>query len=662
MPEDDSALSLTDRYEILTLLGQGGTSLVYKAKDKSLDRFVAIKTLTVKSLSEQQYITFQQEARTLSNLKHGSIMEILDFGMTKSGKPYMVLEYIEGVSLAKHIESLGPLPIEIALPVFSDLCEGLTHAHSKNILHRDIKPSNIILINEGNNYHPKIIDFGLAVLATGEGQTNQPENFAGSPPYMSPEQIANQELDKRSDLYSLGCTLYEALVGVVPYSGASAFETMNMHISTPIPALPPLIENEILQANLQSIVSRLLAKERDLRIQSVPALRGELDDLQARIKDTAKAKKKSDAEQATLAATAAQPTIKFEEKPRSYFKYLGISSVILSLILLVIVYVYETQHAHFQENDTSNKDESKKTVQTISKVQTRHKAMETHVAQSPGKNTTQMLAQDISGNSDLIAVRNTTENRAKAPNLKTLPKNEFDFDLSVTDLSKSNLSELAVYPKLRNLNVSNCNLQAEQIKQIITIKNIEKLNIRINPKIASADFSQLKALKHLISLSVEACALQSKSVIQISELKGLQELNLEHNYPLTVEVVDRLATMPHLKKLFVSNSIRDKEVIRRLGKIKNLESLYVEKTNLEDEDFAYLLEQLPNLKKISANFTDITLKSIKLAVRAPKLKLLLCSGCKELTNDVNMDAIDTYNKTQSKVKIITQPFADEVVD
>ncbi|MBP7861556.1 protein kinase [bacterium] len=661
MPEDDSALSLTDRYEILTLLGQGGTSLVYKAKDKSLDRFVAIKTLTVKSLSEQQYVTFQQEARALSNLKHPSIMEILDFGMTKSGKPYMVLEYIEGVSLAKHIESLGPLPIEIALPVFSNLCEGLSHAHSKNILHRDIKPSNIILINEGNNYHPKIIDFGLAVLDIGEGHTNQPDNFAGSPPYMSPEQIANQELDKRSDIYSLGCTLYEALVGVVPYSGASAFETMNMHISSPIPALPPLIENEVLQAHLQGIVSRLLAKERDLRIQSVPAVKGELDDLNARIKDTAKAKKQSEAEEA-LAFTAAQPTIKFEEKPKSYFKFLAISSVVLSLILLIVVYVYETQHARFQENDISNEDESTTTVQNINKVQTRQKAIETYVAQSPGKNTTQKLAQDISGNSDLIAVRNNTENRAKAPNLKTLPKNEFDFDLSVTDLSKSNLTDLAAYPKLRNLNVSNCNLGPEQIKQITAIKNLEKLNIRINPKIAGADFSQLKALKKLISLSVEACALQPKAVIQLSELKGLQELNLEHNYPLTVEAVDHLAKMPKLKKLFLSNSVPDKEVIRRLGKIKNLESLYIEKTNLKDDDFAYLLEQLPNLKKISANFTDITLKSIKLAVRAPKLKILLCSGCKELGNEVNMEAIETYNKTQSKVKIINQPFSDEVVD
>lgn len=662
MTEDDSALSLTDRYEILTLLGQGGTSLVYKAKDKSLDRFVAIKTLTVKSLSEQQYVTFQQEARALSNLKHPSIMEILDFGMTKSGKPYMVLEFIEGVSLSKHIESLGPLPIEIALPVFSDLCDGLLHAHSKNILHRDIKPSNIILINEGNNYHPKIIDFGLAVLDTNERHTNQPENFAGSPPYMSPEQIANQELDKRSDLYSLGCTMYEALVGVVPYSGASAFETMNMHISAPIPALPPLIENEALQSNLQGIISRLLAKERDLRIQNVQALQAELEELQTRINETAKAKKKSDAQEAALAATSAQPIIKFEEKSKSYFKYLGISSGVLSLLLLVIVYVYETQHAHFQEHDTSNSDESQKAVQTLNKVQTRHKLIETSVSQSPGKNTTQVLSQDLSGNSDLIAVRNTTDNRAKAPDLKTLSKNEIDLDLSVTDLSKSNLSDLAAYPKLRNLNLSNCNLQPEQLKQIVAIKNLEKLNIRINPKLAKADFSQLKALKHLISLSVEACSLSPKSVIQISELKGLQELNLEHNIPLTIEAVDHLAALPKLKKLFVSNSVPDKEVIRRLGKIKNLESLYIDKTNLKDDDFAYLLEQLPNLKKVSANYTDITLKSIKLAVRAPKLKLLLCSGCKELANDINIDAIETYNRTQSRVRIITEPFSDEVVD
>jgi len=662
MTDDDSALSLTDRYEILTLLGQGGTSLVYKAKDKSLDRFVAIKTLTVKSLSEQQYITFQQEARALSNLKHPNIMEILDFGMTKSGKPYMVLEYIEGVSLAKHIESLGPLPVEIALPVFCDLCEGLLHAHSKNILHRDIKPSNIILVNEGNSYHPKIIDFGLAMLDTDESHAPTNENFAGSPPYMSPEQIANQELDKRSDLYSLGCTMYEALIGVVPYQGASAFETMNMHVSAPIPALPPLIENEILQANLQGIIGRLLAKERDLRFKSVGALQKEIEELQTQIKDTEIAKKKMETQQAAIDATAAVPVIKLEEKPKSYFKFLALSSVVLSLVLLIVVYVYESNHAHFQEHDTSNQDENTKTLQSIKKVQIRDKQIQNLISESPGKNTTQFLAKDISKNSDLIAMRNTTENRAKAPNLKALPKNELGFDLSVTDLSKSNLAELAAYPKLCYLNLSNCNIQTAQLNQIVLLKNIERLNIRINPELAKADFTKLKALKNMISLSVEACGLAPSKVIEISGLKQLEELNLEHNQPLTIEAVDHLASMPNLKKLFVSNSIKDTKVVRELGKIKKLESLYIEKINLKDDDFAYLLSQLPNLKKLSVNFTDITLKSVKLAVRAPKLKTLLCAGCKDLADDVNMDAIDTYNETQNRVRIITQPLTNEVVD
>jgi len=660
MTQDDSALSLTDRYEILTLLGQGGTSLVYKAKDKSLDRFVAIKTLTVKSLSEQQYVKFQQEARALSNLKHASIMDILDFGMTKSGKPYMVLEYIEGVSLAKHIETLGPLPLEIALPVFIDLCEGLAHAHSKNILHRDIKPSNIILVNQGNSYHPKIIDFGLAMLDAGDAPVSAGENFAGSPPYMSPEQISNQELDKRSDVYSLGCTFFEALIGVVPYQGSSAFETMNMHVSAPVPALPPLIENEILQASLQSILSRLLAKERDLRMQSVQALQKELEELQIRIKDNTKEKKQQENEKALKDATAAQPVLKMEQEPKSYFKYLGISSVILSTLLLIIVYVYETRHAHFQEHDTSNKDESKKTVQALEKVQNRVKNIDTYLAKNTGRNTTTNLAKDIAGNAELISIRNTTTNRAKAPDLNKLSKDEIDIDMSVTDLSKSNLALLSAYPKLRNLNLSNCNLQPAQLKQLATLKNLERLNLRINSNLSKANFNELKPLKHLISLSVEACDLPPGPVIEICQLKQLEELNLEHNLALPLEVIDHLSKMPKLKKLFVSNSIKDKNVMRALGKLKNLESLYIDRTNLNDEDFAYLLKQLPNLKKFSVTFTDITLKSIRLAARAPKLKILFCDGCKELSTDANMDAIETFNKTQNKVKIINQPFSNQV--
>lgn len=659
MPEDNSALSLTDRYEILTLLGQGGMSLVYKAKDKMLDRIVAIKTLTVKSLSEQQYVQFQQEARALSNLKHGCIMEILDFGMTKSGKPYMVLEYIEGTSLSKHLESLGPLPVEIALPIFSDLCQALSHAHQKGILHRDIKPSNIILIRSQSGYYPKIIDFGLASFDTEEtAKSSNQDNIAGSPPYMSPEQIANQELDKRSDLYSLGCTMYEALVGVVPYSGSSAFETMNMHISSPIPILPPLIENEILQAHLQGIITQLLAKEREERTQSVEALLVELEDLQTRLKELTNSMKKL-AQKEAMEATAQQTVFKLEEKPKSYFKYLGLSSVAICIILLGLVYFYETKHGAFQEKDVKLSSDF---TETAKKFNEKRDTIVQNATTKTGKNMTQNLAKDISRNMETILVRNTTTDRPAPPDLKKMPKEDFALDLSTTELSKSNLSDLANLPNLKMLNLSNSNIQPEQLKQIAALKKLQKLNIRINPELTRADFLQLLPLKNLNSLSVESCNLNSQSLIQISKLSQLAELSLEHNPGFNKDVIAALSKMPNLKTLFIGSTISDPEILKDTVKIKGLKTLWMDFTSINDDTFYYLISNLPNLEKISVSHSDITLKSIRASLRHPKLKKVICCACKELEKDGAAEALELLNRSQKKIQFIYEAYSREALE
>jgi WD40 repeat protein len=215
------------RYELLELIGEGGMGLVYLAQQKEpVRRQVALKIIKPGMDSKQVIARFEAELQTLAVLDHPNIAHVFDAGTTKAGRPYFVMEYVEGVSITKYCDE-QKLNIEERLELFREVCEGVHHAHQKGIIHRDIKPSNILVSNHGDKAVPKIIDFGIAKAIT---QPLTEETFfthegqlLGTPEYMSPEQVdlATQDIDTRSDIYSLGVLLYELLAGALPFDRES---------------------------------------------------------------------------------------------------------------------------------------------------------------------------------------------------------------------------------------------------------------------------------------------------------------------------------------------------------------------------------------------------------------------------------------------------------
>jgi WD40 repeat protein len=226
-PQIDGPGTTIGRYELLELIGEGGMGLVYLAEQKEpVRRKVAFKIVKPGMDSKQVIARFEAERQALALLDHPNIAHVYDAGCTETGRPYFVMEHVKGMSITRYCDE-HKLPIEQRLRLFEQVCEGDQHAHQKGIIHRDLKPSNILVTMQGDRPVPKIIDFGIAkattqtltdaTMFTCQGQ------FLGTPEYMSPEQadLATQDIDTRSDIYSLGVVLYELLAGVLPFESES---------------------------------------------------------------------------------------------------------------------------------------------------------------------------------------------------------------------------------------------------------------------------------------------------------------------------------------------------------------------------------------------------------------------------------------------------------
>lgn len=270
----DSTGFPTERYEPIRLLGKGSLGEVYLAKDKMLGRTVAVKCLL--TVSDEQVVLFHREAKIASKLNHAHVIGSLDFGTTEGGKPYLALEYFDGVSLEKLLEDRGPLPEELVTEIFLIVAEALNYIHSHKIFHRDLKPSNILLKidDTGSSIDVRIIDFGLSSIKE-EYQTKtlmQGRTIVGTPLYMSPDQVNGGVYDARSEVYSLACLMFEALTGQPPFSGTAALEVLEHHANTQPPLLADVRPDLNFSDGMQLVLTECLAKSKEDRFQSMESL------------------------------------------------------------------------------------------------------------------------------------------------------------------------------------------------------------------------------------------------------------------------------------------------------------------------------------------------------------------------------------------------------
>ncbi len=261
---------LDDRYEIIEKIGGGGMALVYKAKCRLLNRFVAIKVLRQEFIEDEEFIKkFRKEAQAAASLSHPNIVGIYDVG-TENNNYYIVMEYIKGQTLKELIKSKGTLGIEYATNIAIQICYALDHAHKNNIVHRDIKSHNI-LIKEDNSV--KVTDFGIARAVSSSTITNT-GNIIGSVHYFSPEQARGGYTDEKSDIYSLGVVMYEMLTGRLPFEGESPIAVALKHIQEE-PVHPSGLNARIPVA-VEDIIVKCMEKEVSKRYNSAQEIINDL--------------------------------------------------------------------------------------------------------------------------------------------------------------------------------------------------------------------------------------------------------------------------------------------------------------------------------------------------------------------------------------------------
>lgn len=259
---------ISDRYEIIDKVGSGGMSDVYKAKCHKLNRFVAIKVLKSEFSEDKSFVSkFRVEAQSAAGLTHPNIVNVYDVG-EDDGIYYIVMELIEGITLKKYIEKKGQLPVKEAVSIAIQVAQGIEAAHNNHIIHRDIKPQNIMISREGK---VKVTDFGIARAASTHTLNG---NAMGSVHYISPEQAKGAYIDEKSDIYSLGISLYEMITGTVPFEGDTTVSVALQHINEDMPNPKQYVKD--LPISVEKIISKCTQKKSERRYLKVSSLIADL--------------------------------------------------------------------------------------------------------------------------------------------------------------------------------------------------------------------------------------------------------------------------------------------------------------------------------------------------------------------------------------------------
>jgi len=297
-PASQVGSDLTARYRLVDLIGSGATSSVFEGFDKESEERVAIKALHAHLVDRQDVVErFEREAKTAAALNHPSIVRIFDRTKTELGQPILIMEYVEGDSLQDVMKSCGgSLPVGRAINIFLQIAGALAAAHEKRIVHRDLKPQNI-MVDCFSGDKVKVLDFGIAKALGPQGDTffkmTQSGETLGSLLYMSPEQCLDEDVDERSDIYALGCLMYETLMGKPPLSGRTAFETMNAQLSQRPAAFKTVRPEKEVSRRLENIIFKAMEKRATDRFQTIGELIDELREENLRQEESSSSKRRA---------------------------------------------------------------------------------------------------------------------------------------------------------------------------------------------------------------------------------------------------------------------------------------------------------------------------------------------------------------------------------
>lgn len=614
-----------DRYRIIEETGRGNAGIVFVAWDRMLGKKVAIKTLYSELWAAEELMRLQKEARASSRLSHRNVLRVLDFGAAGNGQPYMVMEFVSGETLREMLDRDGPIPLPIAMEIFFKICTGVRHAHKQGVFHRDLKPDNIMVGGkEPGRMLVKVIDFGIAAVVQHSAHADVPkpvmgeqlDTIVGSPLYMSPDQIKGGKFDDRSDIYSIGCIMFECLTGNVPFIGKSALSTMSLHANEEIPSLSDVNENVDCPEQLELIIRKCLRKEPKDRFQTVDELyatlrectmSGAIADVGDLISETEPAEVNPSSVEEPV--KEAPPTV---EKPKTANRTLITAAICLITLCVVLAFSYYL----FQDPETPTS--FKPSPERVGTIFPPPKRPDADVDQNNPfhglANTNPGVVSKYDGLSLLVL---------DAKGDATSPSDYKSVDAYLNRAAEKGL-------ELEEFEINNAIISPDAFAKLAQIKTLKKLTLARTSGLSDQDLERvLPQLHNLTVLRIRGMDLPDSVFKAIGTLSHLRTVELDKQTKVTPE---GLASLQNLK--IDDASFKESKFTHGhfdvISKFRHLEVLFIGDSGVTDSD----LEKITNLKKLHVlgiNGSDITDAGLAHFAKCPNMSTLYAFRCKKIT-------------------------------
>lgn len=630
--ETSSATSavFAEKYEILNEIGSGGMGTVYRVRQIMINKICALKVIPADSLNDVLISRFQREAKMMASLDHVNLGRVFDFGIFQN-QPYMVMEYVDGIPLNKQI-SEGVLQPEEAIDIFGQVLEALSHAHKKNVLHRDVKPSNIMIMllnpnaqSETARVHRAILlDFGIAkkfdndedasVAETSKTQAlTRTGEMIGSPLYMSPEQAHGEKMTERSDLYSVGCSLFECLTGTPPFVGKSTVDTLIQHMEKPAPTLKEASLGKDFPAGLERVVHTLLAKNPQDRYQSADEARRAL------------------ALCLTSGAQALEPS---SVKPQHAIspKLMLLGAVSLITTISIVAYLTTQGEHSLREsalppegadaiqldktaiavvNGIFTEDEKKqKLKRQKSKEDSGTDEEEDEDDEDPIRYKLEdeklLSAEKIIGNESVLTLRGRKLSRE---DVRLIEQNKNIQVLGLVSATYPHEMLGRLSSKVRVLRLSDTNLTDDDLKNVGKNIYLNVLLTNANP-VTNKGLRHLTQLKFLWMLDIGNTQIDATGIRELRQLPSLAQLSVKNSISMDDDAAKEISALVGLRSLNMSQTKVSGKGISQLAHIPMLVTLFLVSNRLGAKDLAGLKDCI-GLKTLVLTHNKISSDGLK---------------------------------------------------
>lgn len=625
------------RYQVIKLLGRGGMGSVYLVKDLQTEADFALKLLNIHS-SESSARRFEIEAKAANRLDHPNLIKVHDSGLTESGQPFFVMEYVPGMTLADHLKTRGRLSLTHALNIFIQVGFALAYAHENGLIHRDLKPGNIMLIeNTAGSLcsSVKLVDLGIAKWEVEEAYIQQTltrtGEVLGSPLYMSPEQCMGIAIDRRSDLYSLGCVIYEALTGAPPLIAESALATMMKHqTETPLSLKEASLGIEFPQS-VELLVAKLLEKDPNKRHSNAQLVTAELVNIQQNLHDAEETQKHD----SFGTAQKNQPSF----RSKSLFNTRNLACALIVIAAYGLGYLTGNCVFISAPATAAVKPAAVKTIeQKLAGVPGGY--VEFLEGQSPeGKDpymgTGRGFFTETRGTEtvchfpdvEIGSIGNVEPNgqpiyRADAKGTKRLPKGLLAFKANSQMMLYPSMLEKFRPGELGCLELQNGNRKATLfLRTLRQQKNLRYIDLSAT-WVENEDIAEIGKLPDLQQLYLSGSEIDPNAVAGMKNLNNLKNLDVTDSKGVSklIQALQKNKSLTYLKLKRCDLKATDVEAI---GKIRSLKILDIKNNKGVSDSSLKALASLSNLRELNLEYCPITFHGVSFLKNLPLKKLKL---------------------------------------